>query len=110
MSKLWSVLSPLLFTIVLEALTRKCRGGLPWELLYADDLVLLAYSETELKEKIRIWKNSLESRGLRVNVAKTKVMKCSGDNVGTVNPSKYLCGVCCKGVEDNSIQCTKCKQ
>jgi hypothetical protein len=105
-----SVLSPLLFTIVFNALTRKCRGGLPRELLYADDLVLLVYSETELKEKIRIWKNSLESRGLRVNVAKTKVMKCSGNNVGPVNPSKYLCGVCRKGVGDDSIQRIKCKQ
>jgi hypothetical protein len=37
-------------------------------------------------------------------------MKCSGDNVGTANPSKYPCGVCRKGVGDNSIQGTKCKQ
>jgi hypothetical protein len=31
-----SVLSPLLFIIVLEALSQKFRGGLPMELLYAD--------------------------------------------------------------------------
>ena len=37
-----SVLSPLLFIIVMEALSRKFRGGLPMELLYADDLVLMA--------------------------------------------------------------------
>jgi len=37
-----SVLSPLLFVIVLEALSRKFKGGLPLELLYADDLVLMA--------------------------------------------------------------------
>ena len=34
-----SVLSPLLFIIVLEALSREFREGLPIELLYADDLV-----------------------------------------------------------------------
>ena len=33
-----SVLSPLLF----EALTRHFGCGLPWELLYADDLVIIA--------------------------------------------------------------------
>ena len=33
-----SVLSPLLFIIVLEALSREFRTGLPWELLYADNL------------------------------------------------------------------------
>ena len=32
-----SVLSPLLFTIVLEALSRHFRKGLPWALFYADD-------------------------------------------------------------------------
>ena len=37
-----TVLSPLLFTIVMEALTQDVRVGLPWELLYADDLVLMA--------------------------------------------------------------------
>ena len=34
-----SVLSPLLFIIVLEALSRKFRCGVPWEDLDADDLV-----------------------------------------------------------------------
>ena len=40
-----SVLSPLLFIIVLEAMSREFREGLPMELLYADDLVLMAELE-----------------------------------------------------------------
>ena len=40
-----SVLSPLLFIIVLEALSREFREGLPMELLYADDLLLMAESK-----------------------------------------------------------------
>ena len=39
-----SVLSPLLFIIVLEALSREFRAGVPWEDLYADDLVIIADS------------------------------------------------------------------
>ena len=35
-----SVLSPLLFIIVLETLSQKFCTSCPWELLYADDLVL----------------------------------------------------------------------
>ena len=37
-----SVLRSLLFTIVLEALSREFRQGVPWEFLYADDLGLIA--------------------------------------------------------------------
>jgi len=35
-------LSPLLFVIVMEAISREFRVALPWELLYADDLVVIA--------------------------------------------------------------------
>ena len=37
-----SVLSLLLFIIVLKALSREFRSGVPWEDLYADDLVIIA--------------------------------------------------------------------
>jgi hypothetical protein len=39
-----SVLSPLLFVVVMEVLAQSVKEGLPWELLYADDLVLIAVS------------------------------------------------------------------
>ena len=41
-----SALSPLLFVIVMEAISREFRVALPWELfLYADDLVAVAEME-----------------------------------------------------------------
>jgi len=40
-----SKLSPLLFVIVMEALSREFRVALPQELLYADDLVVTAETE-----------------------------------------------------------------
>ena len=36
-----SVLNPLLYIIVQEALSGEFRAGVPWEDLYADDLSLL---------------------------------------------------------------------
>jgi len=48
-----SVLSPLPFVILLEALSREFREGLPMELLYVDNLVLMAETEEMLVEKIR---------------------------------------------------------
>ena len=97
------VLSPLLFTIVLEALSKHFRKGLPWELFYADDLVLLAESREVLMEKISIWKEGLESKGFRVNVGKTKVMKCHVAADMQVESGKYPRVVCGKGVGTNSI-------
>ena len=43
-----SVLGPLLFIIVTEALSHHFRTGCPWELLYVDDLVIIA-------ETLREW-------------------------------------------------------
>jgi hypothetical protein len=104
-----SVLSPLLFIIVLEALSQKFRGGLPMELLYADDLVLMAETEEKLVEKINLWKVGLEESGLRVNMGKTKVMRCRDRDGQAESSGKYPCGVCKKGVGSNSIRCTDCK-
>ena len=58
-----SVLSPLLFIIVMEALSREFHTAHPWELLYADDLVIIAKSVEELIEKLKKWKAAMEKRG-----------------------------------------------
>ena len=74
-----SVLSPLLFVAVMEVLTREIREGLTWELLYANDLVLMA--------------ENIEAKGLKVNTGKTKVM-VSGNNCGDVEwAGKWPCTV-----------------
>ena len=49
-----AVMSPLLFIIVMEALSREFRVGCPWELLYTDDLVLMAETLEDLKKKFTI--------------------------------------------------------
>ena len=74
-----SVLGPLLFVAVMEVVTRGVKEGLPWELLYADDLVLVAQSKEELREKVLRWKECMELKGLKVNIEKTKVMKSDSD-------------------------------
>ena len=89
-------------------MSRKFRGGLPWELLYADDLVLMAETEDLLKEKIMKWKAGMEEKGLRVNMGKTKVMRCRTGTGEVVKFGKFPCGVCRRGVGVNSIKCTSC--
>ncbi|CAI9715052.1 Hypothetical predicted protein [Octopus vulgaris] len=86
-----SVLSPLLFIIVLQAITEEFKTGCPWELLYADDLALI------------------ELKGLRVNLAKTKVLISRKVDKSQTPSDRWPCSICRKGVGRNSIRCTKCK-
>ena len=65
-----SALSPLLFVIVMEALSREFIVDLPWELLHADDLVVIAETEEDLINGLNISKNNVENRGMRVNMNK----------------------------------------
>ena len=57
-----SVSGPLLFVIVMEMISRELRAGLPLELLYADDLILMAESKESLRDKTVKWKSGLEAR------------------------------------------------
>ena len=106
------MLSPLLFIIVMEAVTHSVREGLLWQMLYADDLVLVEKCEEELKEKLRKWNECIKDKGLKINEDKTKVM-CESFGTGTtqvVGNVKHPCSVCVKGVGVNSIRCTQCVQ
>ena len=75
-----SVLSTLLSNIVLEALSRECSSSLIWVMLYVDDLVIIAESLVKLDTPYAPWKHCLEGKGLRVDLAKTKVMISDGPN------------------------------
>ena len=79
-----SVLSPLLFITVLEALSREYRSGVPWEDLYVDDLVIIAELLEECVRRPLTWKEAMEKKGLRVNAGKTKIMIC-----GTGPPAEF---------------------
>ena len=54
------------FIIVMEALSKRFDDrGLPWELLYADDLVLLADSEEDLKRTAAVdSKSNIGGKGI----------------------------------------------
>ena len=76
--------------------------------MHADDLGLIAETEKELLEKVEVWRIGMESKGLRVNMAKTKIMKCQPKAGLREETGKYPCGVCKKGVGANSILCKGC--
>ena len=101
-----SALSPLLFVIVMEAISREFRVAVPWELLYADDLAVIAETEEELLKRLTEWKDNVESKGMRASMNKTKVMISGERQKVRQKAARWPCGVCSKGVGSNSLQCT----
>ena len=102
-----SVLSPLLFAIVVDVITENARKGVVNKLLYADDLVMMSANMEDLKERFRNWKDELKRKGLKVNTRKTKLIVSGSE--GELFKSKIdPRGVCEKRVMANSMLCTKC--
>ena len=104
-----SVLSLLVFIIVLEALSREFCSGVAWEDLHADDLVIIAESLKECARRLLTWKEAMEKKGLRVNAEKTQIMICSSGLDLLQSSGEFPCAVCCTGMGSNSIFCNGCK-
>ena len=105
-----SVLSPLLFIVVMDEATRGASRGAPWELVYADDLVLTAETEEEVLEAFEGWRVEMEARGMRVNLDKTKVMVTGKGTNHIIQSGRWPCGCCGRGVGVNSILCLQCNK
>ena len=83
-------------------------GGGGLELFFADDLVIITTSLEECVERVKAWKEGLESKGINVNMTKTKFM-ASGLGLDILQDSgKFPCAVCRTGVGRSSIRCSKC--
>ena len=84
-----SVISALLFAIV----SSESRSGLPSELLYASDLVLMAPIMEQPCRRVADCRVSLLNKGLNVNSGRSKVMVGRSDGKMIVNSGKRPCGV-----------------
>ena len=57
-----SASSPLLFVMVMEALSREFRVALPWELYTdTDDLVVMAETEDDLIKGLNEWMGNVDN-------------------------------------------------
>ena len=96
----------MVFIIVLEVLSREFCTSCLWEVLYADDLTLIATTLDLFMEKLKLWKDDMENKGLDVNMGKTIVMICGKGFDTTKLSGKYPCNIYRRGVWVNSIFCT----
>ncbi|KAJ7976905.1 Retrovirus-related Pol polyprotein LINE-1 [Quillaja saponaria] len=72
-----SSLSPYLFALVMDELTYNIQDRAPWCMLFADDIVLVDETREGLNSKLGMWRNALESKGLRLSRTKTEYMECN---------------------------------
>ncbi|CAK9292424.1 unnamed protein product [Gordionus sp. m RMFG-2023] len=57
--------NPLLFITIIDILSQSISQTVPWNMIFADDIVILAESKDEMKERLVSWINILEKHGLK---------------------------------------------
>ncbi|KAH0468674.1 hypothetical protein IEQ34_001906 [Dendrobium chrysotoxum] len=81
-----SALSPYLFALVMDVLTRHLQEDVPWCMLFADDILLVDKTEG-VEGKLEVWRLTLESKGFRLSRSKTEYMEC---NFSSNRPSEGI--------------------
>jgi hypothetical protein len=51
-----SVLNPYLFALVMDEVIRDIQGGIPWCMLFVDDIILVDESKMEVDQKLELWR------------------------------------------------------
>lgn len=69
-----SVLSPYLFDLVMDVLTEDIKRDAPWNMMFADDIVLCEFTREGLELKLEKWRRAFEQRGLRISRTKTEYL------------------------------------
>ncbi|PHT60200.1 Clustered mitochondria protein [Capsicum baccatum] len=80
-----STLSPFLFALVMDVLTRRIQGEVPWCMLFADDVVLIDETRGGVNDKLEVWRQTLESKGFRLSRSKTEYLECKFNDVRLEN-------------------------
>ena len=100
-----SALSPLLFIMVMEIISRKISMKYIFRMMmYVDDLAIIAESKQDLQEVLEEWKGVFEKHRLRMSLEKTEVMwvghqreelniKLDGKEIKQVDGFVYLGGM-----------------
>ena len=78
-----SALSPFLFAVLMDRLTDEVRLESPWNMLFADDIVICERSREQAEESLERWRNALERRGMRISRDKTEYLCLNGPAVGS---------------------------
>ncbi|GKF16039.1 retrovirus-related pol polyprotein LINE-1 [Tanacetum coccineum] len=94
-----SAISPYLFALILDELSKEIQEDIPWCLIFADDIVLVSESVEGLNIRLENWREALEDNDLRVSREKTEYLRCDFGNAEiTYNEEVDVC------IEDKILQ------
>jgi hypothetical protein len=54
----------------MDEVTRDIQGGIPWCMLFADDVVFVNGSRTGVNQKLELWRRTLEVKGFSLSRSK----------------------------------------
>ena len=104
-----SAMSPFAFAVVVDVLTSLAGEGVLGEMLYADDLILMGVTIMGLRNTFIKWKEAFESKGLKVDFGKTKVIVIGGITMDGLSDRKVdPCGVYSLKAMANLALCVQC--
>ena len=63
-----------MFITIMDTLTEEVRSDISWELIFEDDIALLAEYEEELQKKVQRWQTSLIKGELKMNAEKSETL------------------------------------
>ena len=79
-----SALSPFIFTIIMEEISKSVWETVPWCMIFADDIVLVAETREEVSNKLDEWREALEGKGLHISHTKIEYLRCDFSGTSTV--------------------------
>jgi len=79
-----SALSPLLFILIMDTISRRLATPVPWSLFYADDVALCDTSRSNLQSRTQDWKDTLQRFGLKLNISKTEYLEFGPQTPGSI--------------------------
>jgi hypothetical protein len=64
-------LSPYLFALVVDEVTRDIQGAIPWCMLFTNDVILVDESMMGVDQMLELWRRTLKAKGFRLSRSKS---------------------------------------
>ena len=74
--------SPFLFAMIRECFSRDIQRDAPWDTLFTDDVVINAEIGNQDEERLQMWKDAKEKRGMRKIRKKTEYLRLDEGTIG----------------------------